>query len=68
MPIYAIRKANESQDRLINRFKRQVQQSRLLAKVKSARFQGRKKTKRQVKTAAIMREFYRTQRRKKAFY
>jgi len=68
MPIYAVKKNNESVDRLINRFKRQVQQSRLLLKIKNKKFHQSKKKKRQVKAAAVMREYYRSEKRKMAYY
>ena len=66
--IYAIKKQNESNERLINRFKKTVQRSRILLDAKQHRFHEQAKRKRYVRQAAVMRDQYRKKRAKEQFY
>ncbi len=65
--IYAIKKQNESNERLMSRFKKVVQRSRVL-ELKRKRYFQPKKTKKLVREAAVKREFYRAKREKAKFY
>jgi len=66
--IYAVKKQNESNEKLINRFKKIVQRSRIIMDSKRGRYHANKPTKQFVRAAAVKREFYRTKRRRKQFY
>lgn len=66
--VYAVRKKNESADKLINRFKKQVQHSRVLMKVRHGRYHKRQETEMHKKSAAVMREFHRAERKKRMYY
>lgn len=66
--IYAVRKKNESSDKLMNRFKKQVQHSRILMEVRNGRYYKKKPNKQYTRDAAVMREQYRTERRRKMYY
>ncbi len=67
MTIYAVRRENETVEKLINRFKKQVQTSRLVLKVKSQRYWTRNITDRLVRMSALKREEYRAKRRREQF-
>jgi ribosomal protein S21 len=58
----------ESQERLISRFNKKVQSSRILLEVKARRYRKKKLTKRLVRQSAIMREHYRSKRQKEQYY
>lgn len=58
----------ESPDRLISRFNKKVQASRILLEVKNGRYYVKPKTKRLQRKSAIMREAYRTKRNKEQYY
>ena len=58
----------ESVERLINRFNKLVQKSRIILFKKDKRYHKRKMTKRQTRQAAVMREHYRGLREKKKYY
>ena len=66
--IYATKKKGESNERLINRFKQQVQRSRMLYKAKQGRFHAKSPTKKFVRQAAVMRSMHRTRKAKEQFY
>lgn len=66
--IYAIKKKNESNERLISRFKKVVQRSRVIMSTKRGKFHTNPLTKKQIREAAVKRDFYRKQREKKRFY
>lgn len=66
--IYATKKQGESNERLINRFKQQVQRSRMLFKAKQERFHTKKPTKKFVRAAAVMRSIHRARKAKEQFY
>ncbi len=58
----------ESPDRLISRFNKKVQASRILLEVKNGRYHVKPKTKRLQRKSAIMREAYRAKRNKEKYY
>ncbi|MBN2087772.1 30S ribosomal protein S21 [Candidatus Peregrinibacteria bacterium] len=66
--IYAIKKQNESNERLISRFKKVVQRSRVLMNAKQHRYHEQPKRKRYTRLAAVKRDFYRSKRAKEQFY
>ncbi len=66
--IYAIKKQNESNERLINRFKKTVQRSRVLMNAKQHRFHEQPARKRYIRQSAVKRDFYRGKRAKEQFY
>lgn len=68
MGIRVVRNSKESSDRLLARFNKKVQSSRILLLVKSRRYHKRDQRKREVRAAAIMREHHRSQRSKMKFY
>jgi ribosomal protein S21 len=68
MAIYAIKHGDESNDRLQQRFKKQVQKSGLVKKLRERGVHKRKPTKRLRRIRALKREEFRSQNRKKQFY
>ena len=66
--IYAVKKQNESNERLISRFKKVVQRSRILPETKQHRFHEQKPRKRFIRQSAVKRNFYRSKRAKEQFY
>jgi len=68
MAIYAVKKGSESNDRLMNRFKKQVQNSRLTKFLRETMRYKKQKTKRHVRLKALKREWYRGKNRKQKFY
>ncbi len=62
------RNPKESLDRLISRFNKKVQSSRVILEVRNRRYWKKPATRRQVRQAAIMRTFYRNQREKMQYY
>ena len=68
MAIKVIRNPKESVDRLIARFNKKVQSSRIMPRLKAKRYFKRPLRKREVRAAAIMRAHYRGQREKMKFY
>jgi ribosomal protein S21 len=68
MAIYAVRRREESNDSLMQRFKKQVQQTGLLKALRDrSRFKGTV-TRREVRMRALKREEHRSANRKKQFY
>ena len=68
MAIYAVKKGPESNERLMNRFKKQVQETRLLKMLRERmRFKG-KITKREIRLRALKREEFRAVNKKAKFY
>ncbi len=59
---------NESSDRLIQRFNKKIQQSRMVQMVRDKRYYARKKNKRKIRKAALMREYYRRLKEQMKFY
>lgn len=68
MAIKVFRNPKESSDRLISRFNKKVQASRILLEVKAKRYFKRDPNKRHMRRAAIMRDFHRKQREKMKYY
>lgn len=66
--IYAVRKPNESVDKLINRFKKQVQSTRMVLQLRKGRYHQKKLTRTKEREGAVMREKHRTERAKKMYY
>ena len=68
MSIYAVKKGSESNERLLNRFKKQVQETRLVKFLRErARFHGTN-TKRAIRIRALKREEFRAANKKAKFY
>ncbi|MBN2307136.1 30S ribosomal protein S21 [Candidatus Peregrinibacteria bacterium] len=65
--IYAIKKQNESNERLMSRFKKIVQRSRIM-ETKRSRYHEQKPTKKYIREAAVKRAQYRKKREKAKFY
>lgn len=68
MAIYAIKKGEETNDRLQQRFKKQVQKSGILKLMRERSTFRRKRTRRLQRLRALKREEFRAQNRKKQFY
>lgn len=68
MAIYAVRKGDESNDRLQQRFKSQVQKTGLLKRLRERSHFKRKPNKRIERLRALKREEHRTENRQKQFY
>ncbi len=68
MAVTVFKNTKESADRLVSRFNKKVQASRILLELKARRYNEKKKTKRLVRQAAIMRENYRAKRTKEQYY
>ena len=68
MAIYARRKPEESNDRVQQRFKQQVQKSGLLKLLRERNVFVRKANKRLQRIRALKREQHRSENRKKKFY
>ncbi|MBU0577797.1 30S ribosomal protein S21 [Patescibacteria group bacterium] len=66
--IYAVKKQNESNERLISRFKKTVQRSRTLLNAKKHRFHEQPPRKRYIRQAAVMRAHHRKNRQKAQYY
>ena len=60
--IYAVAKKNENNEKLMRRFKKQVQRTGMVKKVRDARYHGKDKTKGRVRAEAIKREEYRAKK------
>ncbi len=60
--IYATKKQGESNERLISRFKKLVQRSRVIISAKGKKYHSRPAKKKRVRQAAIMREQHRRER------
>ena len=68
MALKVYRNPKESVERMISRFNKKVQASRVLLEVKNRRYWKRAPTKRYLRQAAIMRWFYRDLREKQKFH
>lgn len=68
MAIHAHKHGEESNDRLQQRFKQQVQKSGLIKLLRERNTHTRKPNRRKVRQKALKREEYRTENRKKKFY
>lgn len=68
MAVRVVRNPKESPDRLIARFNKKMQSSRIIVQLKNRRYFKKPLKKRQVRSAAIMRELYRSRREKQKYY
>lgn len=68
MAIYAVKRPEESNDRLQQRFKQQVQHSNLIQFLRKRKHHARKPNKRLLRKRALKREEYRASNQKKKFY
>lgn len=68
MAIHAHKRGEESNDRLQQRFKQQVQKSGLVKMLRARAHKIKKPNTRLVRKRALMREKYRDENRKKKFY
>ena len=68
MAIYAVRKGNESNDRLMNRFKKQVQSARFMKLLRERSRFKKHPSRRLARLRAIKREEYRAKNKKQKFY
>jgi ribosomal protein S21 len=68
MAVKVIRNPKESPDRLIARFNKKMQSSRIIVRLKVRRYFRKPLKKRQIRSAAIMRDMYRGKREKMKFY
>lgn len=68
MAIYAIKKGEETNDRLQQRFKKQVQKSGILKILRERSTFNRTRTRRLQRLRALKREEFRAQSRKRQFY
>ena len=66
--LYATKKANESNERLISRFKKVVQRSRVLIDAKKNRYHKQEPRKCYIRQAAVKRDHHRARRTKEQFY
>ena len=67
MAIYALRRENETVDKLINRFKKQTQSSRIVQRVREKRYWTKDDTRRLVRKSALKREENRAKKRVEQF-
>lgn len=68
MAIYAVRKGEESNDRLQQRFKQQVQKSGIIKLLRARNIFGKKANRRLQRHRALKREGFRSANQKKKFY
>lgn len=68
MAITIVRNPKESPERMIGRFNKKVQQSRVIVALKAKRYRMKAPSDRKVKSAALMRTKYRSMKAKSKFY
>ncbi|HIQ56915.1 TPA: 30S ribosomal protein S21 [Candidatus Gracilibacteria bacterium] len=70
MATWAVKKddGNETNERLIKRWKRQMNNSRVMLNVRNGRYFKKKLTKRQIREGAVISDGYRDENKRKAFY
>jgi len=68
MSVKVYKNSKESLDRLISRFNKKVQGSRILLEVKSRRYYKKPLTRRLARKSAVMREYYRSKNEKMQYY
>ncbi len=66
--IYVQRDPKESFERMLSRFKKLLQRSHKVQNAKAKTRHKKSLTRRQQRQAAIMREYYRAEKRRKQFY
>lgn len=68
MAVFAIKKGDESNDRLQSRFKKQVQEARFIKVLRERRTKKRPQTRRLQRIRALKREAFRADNKKTQFY
>ena len=68
MAVAVIRRENESSEKLIGRWKKKTQRARVIQNFRAKHRFNRKKGKTKVKTAALVREKYRAENKRRRFY
>lgn len=68
MPIVVKRNPKESSERVLGKFNKIIQKSRVVMEARNSRYRKAKPTKRLIKQKALMREMYRAKREKAKFY
>ncbi len=68
MAIYAVKKGDETNEKLIQRFKKYVQKSRLVQRVRDARYHSPPRTRREQRLRALHRSQMRAMKKKTQFY
>lgn len=68
MPVWSVKKRSETNEKLMRRFKKQVQNARFFQEVRNEKFHSKPKTKRRIRQEAIAREKFRTIREKEKLY
>ena len=68
MTVYALKKGDESNDRLQSRFKKQVQEARFVKLLRERRHRKKPLTKRLQRIRALKREGFRAVNKKNQFY
>lgn len=68
MKVKVFKKQKESDDRLIARFNKAVQKTKKVPRIRDAKFNKKKPTRRLVRQSAIKRDEYREKREKNKFY
>ena len=68
MAVFAHKHGDESNDALMQRFKKQIQKAGFIKTLRDRSRLKKKKTKRMVRQAALKREEYRAKNKKKQFY
>ena len=68
MAIYAVKKGTESNERLITRFKKQVQETRMVKMLRDRQRFRKPPKKRQQRLRALKREQFRVEQKKAKFY
>lgn len=66
--ISVTRKPKESSERLVQRFQKKAQASRIVIEVKERQYFKKKPRKRHIRAAAVMREYYRERREKEKYH
>lgn len=68
MSIATIRRENESNEKLISRWKKKTQQAGLVKEIRSVRYFKRKDSRTKKREGAVVREDYRAKRKAAKFY
>lgn len=68
MAVYAIKRGEESNDRLQSRFKKQVQEARFVKVLRDRKYRKKSLTRRLQRIRALKREGFRAQNKKNQFY
>ena len=68
MSVWAVAKKGENNEKLMKRFKQQVQSARIILVVRTSKYHKKKKTKRRVRQEAVMASKFRAIREKEKLY